>query len=167
MNEIKLIETNGQTIAIVEVPEDATLIQITQNASWRNLSYKINNKPHPFEYTHIKLPDGQYQILGKSTELNGDHIVECKIIDRKIEYRNYRNGKFNLGNPNESYLSLLEANGIVDRNLIEKPEFNYEFGEDGPTDSQLLSAEIHFDESFKQWQEAQSKVRHYLILIKK
>lgn len=106
--KMKEIKTNDITILLVEVPEDAKLLQITQNASGRNLSYKVNNTPHPFGYTHIKLPEGNYQILGKSTELSEEQMKE--IVERK----DWLWGKMTYLS---SYLSLLEANGI-DSNKI-------------------------------------------------
>ena len=134
---MKEITTNGKTILFVEVPEDAYEFRM----SLKMTNHLIYRRGETFA-GYVNLPNFTYQILGKSTE----SIHEL------------------LGISKESYLSLLEANGIVDRCLMPKPEFNYEFGEDGPTDSQLLGAEIHFDECCKQYQEAQSKVKHYLAL---
>ena len=135
--KMKEIKTNGITILLIEVPEDAKLLQITQNASGRNLSYKVNNTTHPFGYTHIKLPEGNYQILGKSTELSEEQMKE--IVERK----DWLWGKMTYLS---SYLSLLEANGIVDRNPFDKSGMTF-------------SSEYQ-----NKWQESQSKVKHYLVL---
>lgn len=48
-------------------------------------------------------------------------------------------------------------------NPTEKPEFNYEFGPDGPTASQLESAELDHDKRFDQWQAAEDRLRTFEI----
>lgn len=146
---MKEIQTNGITILLVEVPEDAKLLQITQNAYGRNLSYKVNNTPHPFGYTHIKLPEGQYQILGKSTELSEEQMM--LICDNINPDDSIYCDEF-LDKLKSSYLSLLEANGIVDRNNAPHPS------DIEPTNRN------HYDKIEQEWQEAQSKVKHYLVL---
>lgn len=180
---MKEIKTNGIEVLFAEVPEDVKSWDI-EVFTIRDDSY-IRTWSKSGHDSLIDLPQGQYQILGKSTELSEEQMKEiCEECDRSkmnlrpyqsTPYKNYlSDGSSSFSgddtwfkwNVQESYLSLLEANGIVDRCNIQKPEFNYEFGEDGPTDSQLLSAEIHFEESFRQWQESQSKVKHYLVLKK-
>jgi hypothetical protein len=48
-------------------------------------------------------------------------------------------------------------------NPIDKPIFNYEFGPDGPTDSQLQSADLDCDKRFSEWQAAEVSLRTFEI----
>jgi hypothetical protein len=58
--------------------------------------------------------------------------------------------------------------GILTENPIPKPEFNYDFPPDGPSDSMLASAEHDFEERSIQWQEHESKlVKAVIIKVKK
>jgi len=173
---MKGITTNGITILLVEVPEDA-------KEQWI-----LNGFIHVGELQDdafsIKLPSGQYQILGKSTELSEEQMKEIceKHPDSTFVhpiYNDYvKDGQFTKGdgftslvlgydNPGQSYLSLLEANGIVDRNPYELPESGrdklYDSSETHGR-SQVYHEEWH--KRMKQWQEAQSKVKHYLVLKK-
>ena len=106
------IQTNGITILLVEVPEGAKEFDISDMGSliyyveWGNSGY-------------IDLPQGQYQILGKSTELSEEQMKEICDTDGK-GYMNYLEHPKNsyCKTVQESYLSLLEANGIVGNQLV-------------------------------------------------
>lgn len=123
---MKEIQTNGKTILFVEVPEDV-IFRIEYDGL---LAYQDADSEMP---NFINIPSGNYQILGKSTELSEEQIkgiCEQKEItsygfDGLIFitlYRNYllpdNDWKLScdqFSNIQESYLSLLEANGICDR----------------------------------------------------
>jgi len=166
---MKEIQTNGITILIVEVPEDAKEFDVHHNVL---LCFHFND-----DVEGINLPIGQYQILGKSTELSGEQMREIceECFGRYLDYKN----------PNlmgeaiavwetvqESYLSLLEANGIVDRNEYGQIEPLWEPVCCGlPAESQgypvCCGVPVPSEESVQLsdlWQEAQSKVKHYLVL---
>ena len=138
---MKEIKTNGITILLVEVPEDAREFKIENGL----LLFKADFIP----FGIVILPQGQYQILGKSTELSEEQMKEIlPIYEGAIRgYRIYTQRPDLLTKDiRESYLSLLEANGIVDRNPFDKSGMTF-------------SSEYQ-----NKWQEAQSKVKHYLVL---
>jgi len=163
---MKEIQTNGITILLVEATEN----QINDILVHSPLIVKDVLR---IGMTGIKLPSGQYQILGKSTELSEEQMKEiCESIFDKyyFDYMNPENNNyapgFTLETVQESYLSLLEANGIVDRCSIEEPEI---YQDDGIRQPCKYDYPHGFDleqyhKDLKQWQEAQSKVKHYLVL---
>lgn len=106
---MKEIQTNGITILLVEVPDGATRFV----TDWKFLIVDIFSPTQKM----IPIPEGGWQILGKSTELSEEQMKEIceECFGRYLDYKN----------PNlmgeaiavwetvqESYLSLLEANGI-------------------------------------------------------
>ena len=144
---MKEIQTNGITILLVEVPEDATRFV----TDWKFLIVDIFSPTQKM----IPIPEGQYQILGKSTELSEEQMKEIlPIYEGAIRgYRIYTQRPDLLTKDiRESYLSLLEANGIVDRNSASHPS------DIDPTNRS------HYDKIEQEWQQAQSKVKHYLVL---
>jgi len=168
---MKEIKTNGIKALFVEVPEDiSSLMSIQQNnvlLLWRS----------DIDYLEIQLPSGQYQILGKSTELSEEQmkeICEYKEIDSydcdgMVWYDIYRNYALDdsywlnscdqFFTVQESYLSLLEANGIVDRNNLANHDTTTILG----SSPSGIYYEV-LDELRDKWQESQSKVKHYLVL---
>ena len=141
------IKTNGITILFVEVPEGATRFV----TDWKFLIVDIFSPTQKM----IPIPEGQYQILGKSTELSEEQMKEIlPIYEGAIRgYRIYTQRPDLLTKDiRESYLSLLEANGIVDRNSASHPS------DIDPTNRS------HYDKIEQEWQQAQSKVKHYLVL---
>ena len=149
------IKTNGITILFVEVPEDATRFV----TDWKFLIVDIFSPTQKM----IPIPEGQYQILGKSTELSEEQMKEIITLYEGKKYKVYTGsyGKYT-DKVQESYLSLLEANGIVDRdrNMIDKPNESdiLEDCED------WVYARAKYQSLLEQWQESQSKVKHYLVL---
>ena len=144
---MKEITTNNQTILLVEVPEDAIGFII-------DYLYLICN-PYESDKKVIELPQCQWEILGKSTELSEEQMKEiCPLYKSAIVgYRIYNQRPDLLTKDiQESYLSLLEANGIVDRNSASHPS------DIDPTNRS------HYDKIEQEWQQAQSKVKHYLVL---
>ena len=162
---MKEIQTNGITILLVEVPEDAIGFII-------DYFYLICN-PYESDKKVIELPQCQWEILGKSTELSEEQMKEIcpKCIGLSV-YPDYNFKPTRLvalkffHTVQESYISLLEANGIVDRCDIEEPEI---YHDDGIREPCKYDYPHGFDleqyhKDLKQWQEAQSKVKHYLVL---
>lgn len=106
------IKTNNITILLVEVPEDTKLWSI-DNDNELYLYVSVSDDTPDI----IGLGKGQYQILGKSTELSEEQMNEIcasdrhnnMFIDFKEESTRYA---YLLKSVQESYLSLLEANGI-------------------------------------------------------
>ena len=144
---MKEIQTNGITILLVEVPEDAKKFV----TDWKFLIVDIFSPTQKM----IPIPEGQYQILGKSTELSDEQMKEIlPIYEGAIRgYRIYTQRPDLLTKDiRESYLSLLEANGIVDGNSASHPS------DIDPTNRS------HYDKIEQEWQQAQSKVKHYLVL---
>jgi len=144
---MKEIQTNGITILLVEVPEDATRFV----TDWKFLIVDI------FSPTQKMIPimEGSWEILGKSTELSEEQMKEIlPIYEGAIRgYRIYTQRPDLLTKDiQESYLSLLEANGIVDGNSASHPS------DIDPTNRS------HYDKIEQEWQQAQSKVKHYLVL---
>jgi len=158
---MKEIQTNGITLLLVEVPEDATDFRVDY-ASYTVLSWATTN-----ENGSIELSSGKWVILGRSTELSEEQMKEiCEPLFTKEEindgryhyeldlkpmpYKSYtwpESGLYSsCDTVQESYLSLLEANGIVDRNPIPEERKN--------VDRFWLN----------EYLEAQSKVKHYLVL---
>ena len=158
---MKEIQTNGITILLVEVPEDAIGFII-------DYFYLICN-PYESDKKVIELPQCQWEMIGKSTELSEEQMKEIlPIYEGAIRgYRIYTQRPDLLTKDiQESYLSLLEANGIVDRCSIEEPEI---YQDDGIRQPCKYDYPHGFDleqyhKDLKQWQEAQSKVKHYLVL---
>lgn len=161
---MKEIQTNGITILLVEVPEDAREFKIENGL----LLFKADFIP----FGIVILPQGQYQILGKSTELSEEQMKGiCWQVSfgNYTGYKNYNQAKCSdfrdivessFSTVQESYLSLLEANGIVDRNMIDKPNEAdiLEEHED------WIYSRAKYKSLLEQWQESQSKVKHYLVL---
>ena len=106
---MKEITTNGITILLVEVEKGATYFQILPNKGIFVNGDSIESGVVDF------LPKGNWQILGKSTELSEEQMKEIlPIYEGAIRgYRIYTQRPDLLTKDiQESYLSLLEANGI-------------------------------------------------------
>lgn len=143
----KELETG--TIMFQEVDEfgyDFTIKNTTEGKP-NQLHYYV---PEIFQSTNqrlIVLEKGNWKLLGDSKQLTEDDLSLIGL------------------NP-EAFNSLKESLGIVDVNKYgEKPVFAYEFGEDGPTDAMLHSAQYDFDYKSIQWQQEQSKVRKHIVLF--
>lgn len=155
---MKYIKTNRVTILLIKVPDDAERFSFGFNDDTR-LYYYLKSSHNSFDHRHIKLPSGQYQILGKSTELSEEQKEEiCEQVSSfgKMYWKNYLLPmSFTDGfTVQESYLSLLEANGIIDRNNSAHPS------------DIMPQSLLHYEQIKQKWQEAQSKVKHYLVLEK-
>lgn len=147
---MKEVTTNNQTILLVEVPEDVTGFNLHHNI----LLYPLGND----DVDGIRLPIGQYQILGKSTELSEEQMKEiCATRFNGANYHDYLKENVWFKTVQESYLSLLEDNGIVDRVNYKKPicDCNGKCTEE----QQFGCLGDHVI-----YEEAQSKVKHYLVL---
>jgi len=153
---MKEIQTNGITILLVEVPEDAKAWSIKHHMDGTLRSLRISDDEANYEL--CVLPQGQYQILGKSTELSEEQMKEiCEFVPHKFItsrnwsglYKDYRTGEYYIYSIDTAYLSLLEANGICDRFLISEPPEN--IGN-------------NIAEWEEEYQKEKSKVKHYLVL---
>lgn len=119
---MKEIQTNGITILLVEVPEDAKAWSLKHHMDGTLRSLRISDDEDNYEL--CVLPKEGYQILGKSTELSEEQMKEIcpKCIGLSV-YPDYNFKPTRLvalkffHTVQESYLSLLEANGI-DNNKI-------------------------------------------------
>lgn len=162
---MKEIKTNGITILFVEVPEDGKDFYINNVGCIR---YSVGgwSKCIEPEEMGVYLNKDEYEILGKSTELSEEQMKEIVDVDKEASYWddeheeyyvNYNiNGKsdrYVFSSVQKSYLSLLEANGIVDRNPLGDiaPEYDVSKSDGGAY-------------KFLDWKKAQSKVKHYLVL---
>jgi len=167
---MKEITTNGIAILLVEVPEDVKAWSLKHHMDGTLRSLRVSDNESNYEL--CVLPSGQYQILGKSTELSEEQMKEiCASIFGKyyFDYMNPENNNyapgFTLYTVQESYLSMLEANGILDRNPYgDKPKRYIAFFHPGfMTDNDFERLE-EYDIQLSKWQESQSKVKHYLVL---
>ena len=161
---MKEIQTNGTTILLVEVPEDA--IDFTIDKHRMQLTATLITEGSDADYFY-KIPQGNYQIIGKSNELSKEQMeVICEhgycSTNGIVLFNDYLNEDNTFDNITESYLSLLEANGVVDRNQIEKPDES-EILEDC---EDWIYARAKYKSLLEQWNEFESKVKHYLVLIK-
>lgn len=117
------ITTNGITILLVEVPSvnlifdihDNYLVMGTNTMDVSSKKRKIRNGDNK---GFINLNKVDWQILGKSTELSEEQMKEIITLYEGKKYKVYTGsyGKYT-DKVQESYLSLLEANGI-DNNKI-------------------------------------------------
>lgn len=153
MNEIKLIETNGKKVLILEVPEGAS-------------EFETGTRTLFFNDFRIDIPFGDWQILGKSTELSEEQkgqVVECLEWEGLVVYILYpddpKKRRFTASR-DESYLSWLKANEIVDRNPYGDYESAFVYSPLSFNLNELEADQI-------KWQEAQKQVRTYIILIGK
>lgn len=163
---MKEIQTNNTTILLVEVPEDAIWFQIMPRQGIVNEHLRYNFGPLRFGRKYEQLPSSQYQILGKSSELSEEQMKEICDTDGKGYMYHLEHPKNSYcKSVQESYLSLLEANGIVDRNPYgDKPKRYIAFFHPGfMTDNDFERLE-EYDIQLSKWQESQSKVKHYLVL---
>lgn len=186
---MKEIQTNGITILLVEVPDSvnsfgigATCHDCNKSGMWHCAHADTcgNNIPALKVFTNdvftisIDLPQGQWEILGKSTELSEEQMKGiCWQVSfgNYTGYKNYNQAKCSdfrdivessFSTVQESYLSLLEANGIVDRNLYEKPDADKILDEYSCNENVI--SKMVYREDLEQYQEAQSKVKTYLVL---
>lgn len=117
----QLIQTSKATILVVDLPEGAE--------AWKNDSYHTNTLWYKSESMrspkHINLPDGEWQLLGKTFELSR---LQCAEIVKYVglpwnAYKDYTTDSNWFNNPVDSFASLLTANGVFKENPIssEKP----------------------------------------------
>lgn len=172
----KEIITNGITLLLVEVPEYAINFRID--------NYPILETVCEYEFTNNEapelrcIPQGMYLILGKSTELSEEQI---KGICEQVSFGNYTGYKnyqakccdfrdiveSSFSTVQQSYLSLLGANGIVDRNPYELPESGRDkLYDSSETHGRSQAYHEEWHKRIKQYQETKSKVKHYLVLEK-
>ena len=168
---MKEIQTNGKTLLFVEVPSDASVFRMAiypVSGTW-----VVQSDSTSLNAYKQRLKSGNYQILSKSTELSEEQMKGiCE--HGKLGYLNYKNqfssdpSKAFTNTVQESYLSMLEANGIVDRNSIPEPN-HLDFKTKNTFGEINWSSPVYkykYSLYYDLWQEAQSKVKHYLVLEK-
>ncbi len=116
------IKTNGITILLVEVPSVNLIFDIHDNylvmgTNAMDVSSKKRKIRNGDNKGFINLNKVDWQILGKSTELSEEQMKEICESDRHdnmfIDFREESTRyAYLLKSVQESYLSLLEANGI-------------------------------------------------------
>lgn len=141
--EIKIIEPRpGKRIAAIEVPEGVRKFKIIRyplSGKWLSSDTGAFNE---WKVLLAKTTETTtFKILGFSNELNEEQCGDLMhVFDNK-----------------ESFASFMLANGLVDRNP---------FGDNQPYVSIF---DTHLDSACNvrrtEWQEAESKVKKYLILI--
>lgn len=156
---MKEITTNGIKILFVEVPEDA-------NNFFMDYFYLVYTSNNSGNKVALGLPQANYQILGKSTELSKEQMKEiCATRFNGANYHDYLKENVWFKTVQESYLSLLEANGIVDRNEYELPESGRDkLYDSSETHGRSQAYHEEWHKRMRQWQESQSKVKTYLVL---
>lgn len=157
---IKTIKTNGKNVCIVQVPEGATDITISdQNGLWYR-SGKVWDDSAP-----VCLPPGNWRILGLSNELSEEQMKDVCEVAQEVSYWDDINDEYfvyyghdGIGaryahTVQESYASFLTANKLFSENPYRKPE------------SRLHHFHYTYELDLVRWQEAQQHVGKYLILI--
>lgn len=116
MSKIKLIDTDKCKLLAVMVPEYGWDFRVDYG-NRVVLSFACINEPDA-----IKLPEGNWQILGLSTELTEEQWSEIvKYVGLPwCAYKDYRSNSNWFSTAKESGLSLLEANQITEPTLILK-----------------------------------------------
>lgn len=162
--------TNGnRTYLFVELPEGTKHPQITHNAMWYSLHYRIDDKPKDTlqGWECIKLPQGDWKIVGIVQDLTEEQcipLVECLVNEKNNQL--YRNYEYGIPQPvcvacisaKESFYSLLRKN----RFLLNNP-----YGESRPEHCYDVLWDQEGDDAVEQWDEAQkSTIGHTLLLTK-
>lgn len=118
-------------LAVTELPKDVSPY-IPRWGKTKRLSYKYwsgGMKTGMFRVYHIKLPPGQWSIVGWSDELTEE---QCRMIvpiqyfvhaETTPSFKDYT-GEWSgfINNAKKSFASLLRSHGITDRALIIKKE---------------------------------------------
>lgn len=155
MSEIKQINTGVAEVLAVKVPEGAIRFAIEQDALFCHIKAGV--------YKLVKLPPGKWTPLGIDTELTEEDFDP--LVDHAMgTYLNYLTDKYELDTSKEAFESLMQANSLYSVNPYEQPTFEYDFGDEGPTDYLLESANNDFDLRMNQWQQAEANTGTWLIL---
>lgn len=142
--KIKLISTLKKELLIVEAKDE--------KIAWAMIFQKYGVKAV-----------SDYTLLGKPDEIKEEDVRELVEILWN-GFRNYSEDG-SVGNYQrlvyktdlESFNSALESDIYWENPLGEKPKFEYDFPEDGPSDFMYESAVDDFDISSIKWNEAQEK----------
>ncbi|SMC45981.1 hypothetical protein [Pedobacter africanus] len=122
MTNIHQFDTPVAYLAAIRVPEGADKVCISHNAAWYNLSYRQPGaKPMPFGWTHEKLPDGDWTLLGLNTGLTEE---QCRLVvpkDRRGYKHYWRDNGFVPRGFNARYKSALESmQSLLRREQLER-----------------------------------------------
>ena len=155
----KLISTLKKELLIIELPEE-TYYEVFKHG--------ILFKDHL--ESEREFIEGTYTLLGSPDEIKEDDAKELVNLHESGYYKDYINGNNFFTLPSKSFISALVSEIYWDVNPMgEKPKFEYDFPEDGPSDSMYESAVDDFDLSSIKWNEAQQKTfdrNRTLIFVK-
>jgi len=116
---MKTLELNGREILAVEVPEGSYLPDIYEDKGKNYIDYWHN----VHEYSQIELPSGNWQILGRPSEITEDvarGLVSWFELEGQLGYRDYSHDdpRFPFRTATESLLSWCKANGITEKHIL-------------------------------------------------
>jgi len=163
------------TLMFVEVPKQTK----SGECFIEDTCLYLGNLPYNISSHFIRIDKGNWQLLGSSTDLSEEQLKEIMprgdadpsgdryVVGYGLYYQNIEVNYWEGVTALEAYTSLKISLGVVDVNPLRLPTFSYYFGEDGPTDNQLLSAEADFYHRMEQWQQAQQQVKSFQVLFKK
>jgi len=161
MQTVKLAPTN---LIAVTVPEYAIDIKLNRDGYGRDEPYYISYCKPDDSYrdgfdTNLNI-GSKYEIIGTVTKDSIDFDTSQCIKKNHVMhggYMDYLKNKdqhivWKCQTANESFISLLEANGIYLKNPLKKPIFPNEnrYAHDGQAE--------FYDYQYNQWQEMESKV---------
>ncbi|MCZ2084817.1 MAG: hypothetical protein LC112_11145 [Flavobacteriales bacterium] len=175
----KVITGLKKYILVIELPENTKFDVIADNSLWKDGVKFLTVKDEDFNFI-----EGNYTLLGKPDEIKEDDVkdlVETKQYGSHpffctLDYSYEGNTGFRPGfcaddgkQFRRSFNSALESEIYWLNPLGEKPKFEYDFPEDGPSNFMYESAVDDFDISSIKWKEAQEKTfdrNRTLIFVK-
>ncbi len=133
----------SKDILILEVPKEATKIEIRGTRLYFD------------PVSMLELPSSDYQLLGKTTDLTEEQIkLLCKLLGIEQSLK--------------SLLEYFQSKGYVDRNPYgEKCPVHYDYEEMQESGHYLAEIETKMNVKIHQWQEAEDKVKTFVVLIPK
>jgi len=163
MDEIKILEPRpGKRIAAIEVPGDAKDFIVFVNSDRYWLKYTTEYSKGLRHLCCIELPC-KCEIISLSTELSEEQCAELVETSEYYDphaqpypipcYKDYVKWQ-----STEALASFMSANGLVDRNPLPDPEDTMRQGD----------GYVYYgasDEEFAEYEEAQSLVKKYIILL--
>ena len=160
-------ELDSGKLLFVEVPNEAKGFEIVTNQSVIPYGKALNYEDKPFRgyinYCGIDLPDGNWQLLGFSTELTEEQLKDV-MTKRGERYEDFSISVISsqfvyvLGTSLESFQSLKSSLGLIDENKYQSDwdelcTYGHGgFAKDGKTEIEL-------------YQEEQSKVKKLIVLF--
>lgn len=167
MKEQLELTTNKGEWLVVDMPKSSHGIKVFNDIDRPYISYFIGHDTYR-EYFIGKLHEISF--ISEITEEQAAEVVECSIHTNLFAH--YVNeipvNTYCYKSSIESLHSLIKSKGYhLFENPYKEPKFNYDFGEDGPSDSMLESAEFDFDYRLEEYNEAETKTLRNPYLFKK